>query len=286
MEAKAVDPVEFRDGQRDQWNTAATGWRKWSELIDRSARRVSERLVELAEVKPGSRVIDIAAGYGEPSLSAAKVAGPEGSVVATDISAEMLAYGRERAADAGLENIEFVESDASSLDYPEASFDAALSRFGIIFEPDGEGAAARVRGFLKPGARMAIASWGSPERVPFLAIPMKTAMQRLDVPPPPPGTPGPLSRPTPEAIGGLLEGGGFSDVQVEETEVTFEFSSPEEFTTYIREIAPPIRAMIEPHPADVQAETWDAITEAARKTAADDGTVSLTNLVLMAVGRV
>jgi SAM-dependent methyltransferase len=286
MEAKAVDPVEFRDGQRDQWNTAATGWRKWSELIDRSARRVSERLVELAEVKPGSRVIDIAAGYGEPSLSAAKVAGPEGSVVATDISAEMLAYGRERAADAGLENIEFVESDASSLDYPEASFDAALSRFGIIFEPDGEGAAARVRGFLKPGARMAIASWGPPERVPFLAIPMKTAMQRLDVPPPPPGTPGPLSRPTPEAIGGLLEGGGFSDVQVEETEVTFEFSSPEEFTTYIREIAPPIRAMIEPHPADVQAETWDAITEAARKTAADDGTVSLTNLVLMAVGRV
>jgi SAM-dependent methyltransferase len=286
MEAKAVDPVEFRDGQRDQWNTAATGWRKWSELIDRSARRVSERLVELAEVKPGSRVIDIAAGYGEPSLSAAKVAGPEGSVVATDISAEMLAYGRERAADAGLENIEFVESDASSLDYPEASFDAALSRFGIIFEPDGEGAAARVRGFLKPGARMAIASWGPPERVPFLAIPMKTAMQRLDVPPPPPGTPGPLSRPTPEAIGGLLEGGGFSDVQVEETEVTFEFSSPEEFTTYIREIAPPIRAMIEPHPADVQAETWDAITEAARETAADDGTVSLTNLVLMAVGRV
>jgi SAM-dependent methyltransferase len=286
MEAKAVDPVEFRDGQRDQWNTAATGWRKWSELIDRSARRVSERLVELAEVKPGSRVIDIAAGYGEPSLSAAKVAGPEGSVVATDISAEMLAYGRERAADAGLENIEFVESDASSLDYPGASFDAALSRFGIIFEPDGEGAAARVRGFLKPGARMAIASWGPPERVPFLAIPMKTAMQRLDVPPPPPGTPGPLSRPTPEAIGGLLEGGGFSDVQVEETEVTFEFSSPEEFTTYIREIAPPIRAMIEPHPADVQAETWDAITEAARETAADDGTVSLTNLVLMAVGRV
>ncbi|HEX2359231.1 MAG TPA: methyltransferase domain-containing protein [Solirubrobacterales bacterium] len=285
MESKAVDPGEFRAGQRTQWDSAATGWRKWSELIDSAASGISERLVELAGVKPGSRVLDIAAGYGEPALTAAELAGPEGSVVATDISAEMLAYGRERAAAAGLENIEFVEADASSLDFPEDSFDAALSRFGIIFEPDGEGAAARVRGFLRPGGKMAIASWGLPEQVPFLAIPMKTVMERLEVPPPPPGTPGPLSRPTPEAIGGLLEGGGFSDVEVEEAEVTFEWSSPEEFTTFIQEIAPPIIAMIEPHPADVQKQAWEAITEAARGAAGDDGAVRLSNRVLMAVGR-
>jgi SAM-dependent methyltransferase len=284
MEAKAMDPAEFRQGQRDQWDTAATGWRKWSELIDSVASAISERLVELAEVKPGSRVIDVAAGYGEPTLSAAKVAGPEGKVVATDISAEMLAYGRERAEAAGLENIEFVEADASALDFPEDSFDAALSRFGIIFEPDGEGAAARVRGFLKPGAKMAISSWGPPDRTPFLGIPMRTAMQALDVPPPPPGTPGPLSRPTPEALGGLLEGGGFSDVKVEEAEVVMPFESPETFTTFIQEIAPPITAMIEPHPEDVQKQTWDAITEAAREVAAGDGTVTLTNQVLMATG--
>jgi enediyne biosynthesis protein CalE5 len=284
MEAKAMDPAEFRQGQRDQWDTAATGWRKWSELIDTAASGISERLVELAEVKPGSRVIDIAAGYGEPTLSAAKVAGPDGRVVATDISAEMLAYGRERAEAAGLENIEFVESDAVSLDFPAESFDAALSRFGIIFEPDGEGAAARVRGFLKPGAKMAIAGWGPPNRTPFLGIPMRTAMQALDVPPPPPGTPGPMSRPTPEALGGLLEGGGFSDVQVEEAEVTLTFESAEMFTTFVREIAPPITAMIEPHPEDVQKQTWDAITEAVREVAAEDGTVTMTSQVLMATG--
>ncbi len=262
MESKTVDSGEFREGQRQQWNSAATGWRKWSELIDGAASGVSDRLVELAGVRPGSRVLDVAAGYGEPSLTAARAAGPDGSVVATDISAEMLAFGRERAAAAGLDNIEFVESDAAGLDFPEGSFDAALSRWGIIFEPDGEAAAARVRGFLKDGARMAIASWGPPERVPFLAVPMKTAMQRLDVPPPPPGTPGPLSRPTPEALGGLLEAGGFSDVEVEETDVQFGWSSPEEFTTFVKEIAPPISAMIAPHPPDVQEETWNAITEA------------------------
>ncbi len=97
MDAKTPDPVDFRQGQRQQWNSAATGWRKWSELIDEAASGVSERLVELAGVRDGSRVLDVAAGYGEPSLTAARRAGADGRVVATDISAEMLAFGRERA---------------------------------------------------------------------------------------------------------------------------------------------------------------------------------------------
>ncbi len=285
MEAKSIDPVEFRDGQRQQWNKAASGWDKWSALIDEGAKHVSERMVELAGVESGHRVLDVAAGYGEPSLTAARVVGPDGEVVSTDISAEMLNFGRERAAAAGIENIEFVESDAAGLDFPEASFDAALSRWGIIFDPDGEAAAARIRGFLRPERRIAISSWGPPERAPFLAIPMQTAMRRLDVPPPPPGTPGPLSRPTPEAIGGLLEGGGFSEVEVEEADVTMEWESAEEFTTFVKEIAPPISAIIDPHPQEVQDETWAAITDAVGERAADDGTVSLTSLALIASGR-
>jgi hypothetical protein len=115
---------------------------------------------------------------------------------------------------------------------------------------------------------------------------MRTAMERLQVPPPPPGTPGPLSRPTPDALGGLLEAAGFSDVQVEEADVAFEWGSPEDFTTFVREIAPPITAMIAPHPEDVQDETWAAITEAVREHAGDGGEVRLSNLVLLASGRV
>ncbi len=285
MESKTVDAGEFRDTQRQQWDSAATGWRRWSPLIDGATSGVSERLVELAGVEPGSRVLDVAAGYGEPTLTAARRAGTEGGVVATDISAEMIAFGRERAAAAGLDNIEFIESDAASLAFPEDSFDAAVSRWGIIFEPDGEGAAARVRSFLKAGGRMAISSWGPPDQVPMLGLPMRTAMERLQVSPPPPGTPGPLSRPTPEALAGLLEGGGFSEVQVEETVVILDWESPEEFTTFIKEIAPPISAMIAPHPQDVQDETWAAITEAVRQAAGGNGAVRFSNLVLLAAGR-
>jgi hypothetical protein len=132
---------------------------------------------------------------------------------------------------------------------------------------------------------MAISSWGTPDRVPFLGIPVMTVVQRLGVSPPPPGTPGPLSRPTPEAIGGLLEGGGFSDVEVEEREISFEWDSPEEFTTFVREIAPPITALMASHSEEEQAETWDAITDAVRERGGGDGKVELTNLVLLASGR-
>jgi enediyne biosynthesis protein CalE5 len=280
-----MDAGEFRSRQRQDWDTASQGWREWSELIDASTSPVSKRLVELAGIKEGDRVIDIAAGYGEPSLTAAKVVGAEGSVVATDISAGMLAFGRERAAAAGVENIEFVESDASSLDFPSRTFDAAISRWGIIFEPEGEATAARVRGFLEPGARMAISSWGPPDRVPMISAPMMTVLQKLNVDPPPPGTPGPLSRPTHEAIGGLLQGGGFSDVEVEELEIDFEWDSPEVFTKFTQGIVAPITAMVSQQPQEVQEATWQAVTDAAAAHADDDGRIRMTNLVLLAAGK-
>ena len=285
MESRTVDAGEFRDGQRQQWAKGAEGWRKRSAFIDAATAPVSKRMVELAGIEPGSRVLDVAAGYGEPSLTAAGVAGAEGKVVATDISPEMLAYGRERAAAAGLENVEFVESEAAGLDFPAESFDAALSRFGIIFEPEAEAAAAKVRGFLVPGSRMVLASWGPPDRVPFIAIPMGTAMRTLGVDPPPPGTPGPLSRPTPEAIGGLLEGGGFSDIEVEEIEVSFEWESAREFVAMIKDTVPPLVALIAKHAPDNPDAVWNAILDVIEVRASDDGTVTFSNLVLMGVGR-
>ncbi len=285
MAQNTIDPGEFREAQRQQWDKAATGWDRWRPVMEEAAQPVSERLVELAGVEPGSRVLDVAAGLGEPSLPAARVAGEDGKVVASDISAEMLAYGRRRAADAGIENVEFVESAAASLDFPPDSFDAALSRWGIIFDPDGEGAADRVRGFLTEGGRMAIASWGPPDRVPMLGVPMLTVLGLIGADPPPPGTPGPLSRPTPEAIGGLLEGGGFSDVQVEELEVEMEWESPEQFTTFVREIAPPITALLAGQDDETRDRAWQAITDGIALRASDDGTLRLQNLVLMASGR-
>ncbi|HET8565513.1 MAG TPA: hypothetical protein VFL77_03470 [Solirubrobacterales bacterium] len=109
-------------------------------------------------------------------------------------------------------------------------------------------------------------------------------MERLDVPPPPAGTPGPLSRPTPAAIGALLEGGGFSAVAVEQDEVTFVFDSAEHFTSYVRAIAAPIRAMIERHAGEAQEEAWEAITRAAAEAGGGAEPLRLSNVVLLASG--
>ena len=285
MEATHLDAVEFRAGQRRDWGSAAKGWHDWQELIVSATAGVSGRIVEIAAIQAGDRVLDVAAGSGEPALTAAQVVGPQGEIVATDISPEMLAYARERAAAAGIDNVEFIEADASSLDFPPESFDAALSRWGIIFEPEAEAAAGRIRRFLKPGGRMAISSWGPPERVPMLAVPMRTVMTRLNVSPPPPGTPGPLSRPTSEAIAGILEGGGFSDVEVEQLELEFEWDSPEEFARFAREIAPPITALLANHPPDVREATWAAVVEAVRPHTDANGRLQLANLALLATGR-
>ena len=284
MEAQHLDPVEFRDRQRKDWDTAAAGWRKWSELIDAGTQVVTDRLVELAEVKSGSRVLDIGCGYGQPSLTAAQAAGPEGRVIATDPAPEMLAYGRERAADRGLDNVEFIEANAASLDFSEGAFDAALSRWGIIFEPEAETAASRIRGFMEPGTKMAISSWASPDQVPMVAMPMMAAFTVLEVPPPPAGTPGPLSRPTHEAISSLLAGGGFADLRVEEVNVAMTWGSAEEFTTFVKEIVAPLTALLASHPTDTQEAVWTAITTGAAERAGEDGAVTMDNRALLAVG--
>ena len=112
----------------------------------------------------------------------------------------------------------------------------------------------------------------------------KRVREWLDVPAPSAGTPGPLSRPNPGAIAGLLEGGGFSKVAVEQDEVTFVFDSPEHFTAYVRAIAAPIRAMIEQHAGDEQEAVWDAITQAAADAAGGSRPLRLSNAVLLASG--
>ena len=176
MESQPLVAGEFRDGQRQQWDKGAEGWRKWSGLIDGAASEVSQRMVELAGVEPGGRVLMSPRGTATEAHGGG-AAGGEGRVVATDISAEMLAFGRERAARPGSRT-----SSSSSrrrpawISRPRASM-RRYRAWGSSLSPRGR---PRPRGyvFLVPGSRMAISSWGPPERVPFIAVPMGTAMRR------------------------------------------------------------------------------------------------------------
>ncbi|QDH70338.1 class I SAM-dependent methyltransferase [Marilutibacter alkalisoli] len=125
--------------------------RMWWRTIENAARCVSERMLELAEVEPGQRVLDIATGIGEPALLAASRVGSAGRVVATDISSRMLDIARERAAMSGVSNVEFRQADAGQLDFPDGSFDAVFCRWGVTSLPNPPDALAAIRRMLAPG---------------------------------------------------------------------------------------------------------------------------------------
>src|SRR5216683_7299029 len=121
-----MDAHGQKGDQKRDWDAAAAGWQKWWPVFEQAAQHVSDRLVELAGVKPGDRVLDIATGNGEPAVTAARRTGAAGRVLATDQSSGMLAIARERAAALGVTNLEFQETDAESLAVSERDFDAVV----------------------------------------------------------------------------------------------------------------------------------------------------------------
>src|SRR5215813_2863994 len=123
MTTQAFDPVQYKSGQRHVWDQVAAGWKKWWPTLEESLQAVSDRLVELAEIRDGQRVLDVGSGSGEPAVTAARRVGLGGSVVATDQSPQMLEIGRQRAAALGLRNLEFQEMDSEALEFSESSFD-------------------------------------------------------------------------------------------------------------------------------------------------------------------
>src|SRR5438093_7500299 len=121
MSTQAFDPIQYKAGQRQLWDTVASGWKKWWPTQEQAAQPVSDRLVELAEIRPGYQVLDVGTGIGEPALTAAQHVGAAGHVVATDQAPQMLVIAQEHAVALGVQNVEFREMDAEALDFPDRS---------------------------------------------------------------------------------------------------------------------------------------------------------------------
>ncbi|MEW6544602.1 MAG: methyltransferase domain-containing protein [Nitrospirota bacterium] len=285
MSIKPFDPVQYKAAQKQDWSNVAAGWKKWWKTMEQSARPASDRLVELAALKPGHQVLDVATGIGEPAVTAARKVGPTGQVIATDQAPQMLAIGRERAAELGLANVEFREADAETLDFVQQSFDAILSRWGLMFLPNLSGALTRMHRLLKPGGRLAAAVWGPPPKVPFISLAMGTVRQQLQLPPPPPDVPGPFSLADVGVLERAFAQAGFREVRSEPLVLTFEWPSAEDYTRFQQDIAAPILALVAKEPPERQAAVWRAITEAARQHAGADGRVRMAGEAICVVAQ-
>ena len=286
MTSLQFDPERYKAAQRREWDDVALAWKKWWTLFERGAQPVSNRLVELAGAQPGHRILDVSTGIGEPAVTLARKIGPNGHVVATDQSTAMLAVAQERVAELGLQNVELVHLDSEVMSFPPESFDGAVCRWGLMFLPDLVEALTRIRQALKPGAKFATSVWAPAEKNPFISLPMGVARQTLQPPPPPPPPDAPnlFKLGAPGAIESAFANAGFNNVQSEVFALTMTFASPEEYTEFMREIAPPVRALVADRSPEVQSGFWNTILERARGFAGPNGEMKMSSEAILAVG--
>ncbi|PZR97820.1 MAG: class I SAM-dependent methyltransferase [Candidatus Chloroheliales bacterium] len=283
MSTQAFSATQYKQGQRREWNDAADGWQKWWPIMERGHQPISEQMMEWAEIRPGQRVLDVATGIGEPALTAARQVGPGGKVVATDLAPEMLRIAAERAA-GGLHNIEFRAMDAETLDFPEASFDAVLCRFGLMFLPDLEATLQRMLRLLTPGGHICAAVWGAAPRVPFMSVPLGVLMRGLRLPPP-------LDVPTAFKLADTARlthaftQTGFSTVRTGLTIVAQEWKSGNELVSFLQDVSAPMKAMLASQTPERQAELWQMVAAAMQPFTQPDGRIITHNEVILVGGR-
>ena len=234
---------------------AAEGWRRGAADRARYLGPATETMLDMANISIGSRVLDVAAGTGEQSLMAARRVGPSGSVLATDIAGKMLKIAAEAAHQAGLSNFTTQVMDAQQLDVEPESFDAAISRLGLMFVPDLQGALAGIRRALKPGGKLAAIVVSSAGRNRYLALPLEIGCRHGRRPASALDGIGVFSLGSPAVLEAALMRAGFANVAVQAVPIRRRFASRAEAVQDKRNSCPEV--------GDLMADLSDAEREIA-----------------------
>jgi len=278
------DPIKFKTATRAQWENAAEAWHRWGPFLGEWLGPATERMLDLARVQTGSRVLDLAAGAGEQTLRAARRVGPGGHVLATDISPAILDYAARTAREAGLSQVATRELDGEVLDeLPAENFDAVISRVGLIYFPDQQKALAGMKRVLKPGGRIGAIVYSTADSNAFFSIPVSIIRRRAKLPPPLPGQPGPFSLGADGVLAAALERSGFRDVAVEKIDAPVRLPSAAECVRFERESFGALHQMMATLSDDERADTWREIESALEKFEGPSGFVGPCEM-LVAVG--
>ncbi|QRN93679.1 class I SAM-dependent methyltransferase [Archangium violaceum] len=247
-----------RPPPQNWWAERTTVIRRYDEMESRLTASVSERMLDLACLRPGMRVLDVASGMGEPSLRAAQRVGSSGSVLGTDVAGGMLEAAREKARAQALSNIEFRTGDAETLEVPEQSFDAATVRWGLMYMARPELALERLWRALRPSGRLVCACWAGPGQVEYWSLPRRTLAPFHRFPPVEPDAPGVFRFSDPEYLRPLLTRSGFEMEHVESMHVpVMEAEDGAGVVRWIRELGGPVAKVVEGLPPEAQ-RTWEA----------------------------
>ena len=261
----SFDAAKYKNAQREQWNKDGAAWRRWNPVLDRWYGEPTRQMLDLARIQPGQRVLDVAAGAGEPAVSAAERVGPAGYVLATDISEGIVELARQVARERGLEQIQTRAMDGEKLDLPDASFDAVVCRLGLMYMPHPVAALSEWRRALKAGGRVAVVVFSTPDRNPWGAVPASIIRERARVPPPAPGQPGPFSLGAPGVLEGIFRQADFSDPEVRAVPVPHRMASAAEYVRVAREAFGAFNAMMA-HLSPAERESaWNAVEASMRR---------------------
>lgn len=276
------DPSKFKESTRKQWETVAEAWNRWGPALQRWLEPATQAMFAMARLAPGERVLDVAGGSGEPALTAVARVSPGGYVLSTDIATNLVRLATENAHARGLDADQFEARvmDGEHLALPDASFEAVLSRLGLIYFPDRPQALAEIHRVLKPGGRVALASFTTPAANPFFAIPITIIRRRAQLPAPAPGSPGPFSMGSREVMEGTLRQAGFAEVETRVVAAPLRFAAADECLRFEQESFGALHEMLAGVSEVERAATWEEIRQELRRWEGTAGFESPSELLI------
>jgi ubiquinone/menaquinone biosynthesis C-methylase UbiE len=271
--AQQFDPLKYKETTREQWQVAAEPWHRWGPTLEEWLGQATEVMLEMAEVGPGARVLDVAAGAGGQTIAAAKRVGSAGYVLATDISSNILQFASAAAQEEGSTNVDTRVMDGEELEeeLEEESFDAVICRVGLIYFPDQQRALTGMLRALKPGGKIAAVVYSTPERNKFFSIPVSIIRRRAQLPPPLPGQPGPFSLGGDGVLEEAYRQAGFREVRTQIVPSPLRLSSAAECVRFERESFGALHQMLSGLPESERGAVWEEIEEELRQFEGADG---------------
>jgi ubiquinone/menaquinone biosynthesis C-methylase UbiE len=215
-----MDPRLQRRVQRYGWDRAVVAYEQgWRDQLEPA----HSLMLDMVDLHPGERVLDVACGTGLISFRAAEAVGADGGVVGTDISGEMVETARRGAALRDLANVRFERGDAEALPLPDASFDAAVCGLGLMYVPDPVRALCEMRRLVRPGSRAAAAVWGARRNCGWAEIfPITDARVASEV------CPMFFQLGTEDMLARAFAAAGFADVRWQRLATTLRYASAED----------------------------------------------------------
>jgi SAM-dependent methyltransferase len=281
--APQFDPIKYKNTTQEQWQTAAEAWYRWSPTLNEWLGKATGQMLEIAGISTGQKVLDIAAGAGEQSITAAKKVGPTGAVLATDISSNILSYASKLAKQAGINNIETRVIDGENLTLEDETFDAVISRVGLIYFPDQQQALREMRRVLKRGGKIGAIVYSTADRNGFFSVPVSIIRRRANLPAPLPGQPGPFSLGAEGILEKAFEQAGFINVKTVRIDSPLRLSTAKECVRFEKESFGALHQMMSILSEQEKESVWLEIEEELTKFEKENGFVGPCEVVV-AVG--